>query len=111
MMIRAVIKKDILWPQKQEDREEGGWKKHDSEAKVCDLRRCSTTSAEIRLRAEDSQTTSGGVLTGTTADGSLDRWADRAGSGNAMMDLPENIIIHDASTEAVRRNGDVQDMV
>ncbi|SMR45706.1 unnamed protein product [Zymoseptoria tritici ST99CH_1E4] len=26
MMIRAVIVKDILWPQKQEDREEGGWK-------------------------------------------------------------------------------------
>jgi hypothetical protein len=26
MMIRAVILKDILWPQKQEDRDEGGWK-------------------------------------------------------------------------------------
>ncbi|GAB7363646.1 hypothetical protein MBLNU230_g4216t1 [Neophaeotheca triangularis] len=26
MMIRAVIVKDILWPQKQEDRDEGGWK-------------------------------------------------------------------------------------
>lgn len=25
-MIRAVIAKDILWPQKQEDRDEGGWK-------------------------------------------------------------------------------------
>jgi len=25
-MIRAVLVKDILWPQKQEDREEGGWK-------------------------------------------------------------------------------------
>lgn len=25
-MIRAVVVKDILWPQKQEDREEGGWK-------------------------------------------------------------------------------------
>lgn len=24
-MIRAVIAKDILWPQKQEDRDEGGW--------------------------------------------------------------------------------------
>ena len=24
-MIRAVILKDILWPQKQEDRDEGGW--------------------------------------------------------------------------------------
>jgi tellurite resistance protein TehA-like permease len=26
MMVRAVILKDILWPQKQEDRDEGGWK-------------------------------------------------------------------------------------
>jgi hypothetical protein len=25
-MIRAVLVKDILWPQKQEDRDEGGWK-------------------------------------------------------------------------------------
>jgi len=25
MMIRAVIRKDILWPGKQEDRDEGGW--------------------------------------------------------------------------------------
>ncbi|KAG9513993.1 putative C4-dicarboxylate/malic acid transporter, partial [Aureobasidium melanogenum] len=29
MMIRAVILKDILWPQKQEDRDEGGWKTED----------------------------------------------------------------------------------
>ena len=26
MMIRAVLNKQILWPQKQEDRDEGGWK-------------------------------------------------------------------------------------
>ena len=26
MMIRAVIQKQILWPQKQEDKDEGGWK-------------------------------------------------------------------------------------
>lgn len=26
MMIRAVLHKDILWPQKQEDRDEGGWR-------------------------------------------------------------------------------------
>lgn len=27
MMIRAVLLKEILWPQKQEDRDEGAWKK------------------------------------------------------------------------------------
>ena len=26
MMIRAVVLKHVLWPQKQEDRDEGGWK-------------------------------------------------------------------------------------
>ena len=26
MMIRAVVKKQILWPQRQEDRDEGGFK-------------------------------------------------------------------------------------
>jgi len=25
MMIRAIVRKDILWPQKQEDREESDW--------------------------------------------------------------------------------------
>ncbi|PVI06121.1 hypothetical protein DM02DRAFT_610078 [Periconia macrospinosa] len=31
MMIRAVIIKQILWPQKQEDRTEGGWKEQTAE--------------------------------------------------------------------------------
>lgn len=40
MMIRAVVNKDILWPQKQEDREEGGWKTLPDEKKVCDVPNC-----------------------------------------------------------------------
>ncbi|KAK4893469.1 hypothetical protein LTR27_008151 [Elasticomyces elasticus] len=36
MMIHAVVKKDILWPQKQEDRAEGGWEIHPNEKRVCD---------------------------------------------------------------------------
>ncbi|KAK8192531.1 hypothetical protein M8818_007701 [Zalaria obscura] len=31
-MIRAVVQKEILWPQKQEDRDEGGWKTEVREA-------------------------------------------------------------------------------
>jgi hypothetical protein len=42
MMIRAVINKDILWPQKQEDRAEGGWQIHPDEKAACDPGRCST---------------------------------------------------------------------
>ena len=40
IMVRAVILKDILWPQKQEDREEGGWKAHPNEKRACDPRGC-----------------------------------------------------------------------
>lgn len=48
-MIRAVILKDILWPQKQEDREEGGWKAHPNEAKVCDTRVCDDASTQSQV--------------------------------------------------------------
>ena len=40
IMIRAVLMKDILWPQKQEDREEGGWKTNPNEKSACDLSIC-----------------------------------------------------------------------
>ena len=40
MMVRAVILKDILWPQKQEDREEGGWKTNPTERQACDVMNC-----------------------------------------------------------------------
>ncbi|KAK5108969.1 hypothetical protein LTR62_007684 [Meristemomyces frigidus] len=35
LMVRAVVVKDILWPQKQEDRAEGGWKVHPDEKRAC----------------------------------------------------------------------------
>ena len=44
MMIRAVLLKDVLWPQKQEDREEGGWKAHPNEKQACDPRICDPKS-------------------------------------------------------------------
>ncbi|KAF2167774.1 hypothetical protein M409DRAFT_65875 [Zasmidium cellare ATCC 36951] len=111
MMIRAVIKKDILWPQKQEDREEGGWTKQDSEAKVCDLRRCSTVSVGLRLRTDDSQAPSAGLATTGTASSSLDRWADRAGSGNGVMDVPGHFVLQPEAGDVVRKDDDVRDMV
>ena len=40
IMIRAVMLKDILWPQKQEDREEGGWKAQTDGLVACDPRDC-----------------------------------------------------------------------
>lgn len=62
-MIRAVINKDILWPQKQEDREEGGWKEQPSESVVGQLRRYSTQEGmRLRLRRENSQAPSSTVV-------------------------------------------------
>lgn len=52
-MIRAVLVKDILWPQKQEDRDEGGWKGKVGEAED-----------EARLREnEEGGGDGGGTLT------------------------------------------------
>lgn len=45
-MIRAVVVKDILWPQKQEDRAEGGWRMSPEEKQVCDPQCWSDGSAD-----------------------------------------------------------------
>jgi len=39
MMLRAIHLKQILWPQKQEDRNEGGWLEGDERMKSADRRR------------------------------------------------------------------------
>ncbi|KAI5360657.1 Putative transporter protein SLAC1/Mae1/ Ssu1/TehA [Septoria linicola] len=51
LMIRAVIKKDILWPQKQEDKDEGGWKRASADRQICDVRLCTTLSQQQATRA------------------------------------------------------------
>ncbi|KAK5135248.1 hypothetical protein LTR08_005498 [Meristemomyces frigidus] len=50
MMIRAIIAKDVLWPQKQEDRAEGGWETHPEESRACDPRWC---SSDVPMHDED----------------------------------------------------------
>ncbi|KAK3696411.1 hypothetical protein LTR37_017982 [Vermiconidia calcicola] len=54
IMIRAVIMKDILWPQKQEDREEGGWRTNPDEKMACDTRRCD--DEDVSAAAKRGQT-------------------------------------------------------
>jgi predicted RNA polymerase sigma factor len=39
MMIRAVVLKQILWPQRQEDRNEGGWVEGDERMRSIDRAR------------------------------------------------------------------------
>ncbi|EME41476.1 hypothetical protein DOTSEDRAFT_135232 [Dothistroma septosporum NZE10] len=55
LMVRAVVVKDILWPQRQEDRAEGGWQTQLAEASTCDVRAHSPIS--IRLRSATSSGT------------------------------------------------------
>ena len=56
LMIRAVIKKDILWPQRQEDKDEGGWKRDSAQTPVCGVSGCLTTSQQgVQLDAMDSR--------------------------------------------------------
>nr|POF04232.1 malic acid transport protein [Quercus suber] len=57
MMIRAVILKDILWPQKQEDRVEGGWKGQDEtdDSEMNHLSKSSEREA-VRERKSDGTT-------------------------------------------------------
>ena len=45
MMVRAVVRKQILWPQKQEDRDEGGWQETAKERQTRGERR-----SESRIR-------------------------------------------------------------
>jgi len=71
MMIRAVIDKDILWPQKQEDRAEGGWQAHPEEKRACDTRRCSTdppTPNDIARPQATNGTCNGSDLRDSTTD-------------------------------------------
>ncbi|KAI7202216.1 hypothetical protein KC352_g19125, partial [Hortaea werneckii] len=70
MMIRAVIVKDILWPQKQEDRAEGGWKIHPEEKSVCDPRRCSSDSPDGR--SDDDQNSGPSSASQNESDGTSD---------------------------------------
>jgi tellurite resistance protein TehA-like permease len=69
-MVRAVYFKDILWPQKQEDRKEGGWKGNAGERPACDVRTCSTLSGHVLrggVMREDMGRSTGNVSIITTA--------------------------------------------
>ena len=48
-MVRAVYVKDILWPQKQEDRDEGGW-----QSRYSDLESTETKSPDAPRRRKAS---------------------------------------------------------
>ncbi|WPH02860.1 Hypothetical protein R9X50_00572800 [Acrodontium crateriforme] len=68
MMIRAVIVRDVLWPQKQEDRAEGGWQPHPDEKKPCDEHdECEGTETQVSEERRSQNT----GLSGRTEASSL----------------------------------------
>ena len=69
IMIRAVIMKDILWPQKQEDREEGGWKALPNEKQACDSRACDEPDTNGNGTGVEMRETSSSEPVEETADG------------------------------------------
>ncbi|KAI7112374.1 hypothetical protein KC352_g35427 [Hortaea werneckii] len=100
MMIRAVIVKDILWPQKQEDRAEGGWKIHPEEKSVCDPRRCSSDSPDGR--SDDGQNSGPSSASQNESDGTSDdrqhqdkEWNGSGGFGGARHTQPEAVYVNE----------------
>ena len=96
MMIRAVVVKDILWPQKQEDRAEGGWEKHPEEKQACDPHEdCEGDQQTRSSEGQQSQATAVSERTAVSSlrfngprglkmpayDGPLDRWRKEAQPG------------------------------
>ncbi|KAF2767625.1 hypothetical protein EJ03DRAFT_376055 [Teratosphaeria nubilosa] len=76
LMVRAVVVKDILWPQKQEDRAEGGWKASPDERVPCDdAQPCAP--APVRLGLSESSGGSGEDGVGKDGDGTRGVVADR----------------------------------
>ena len=71
MMVHAVVVKDILWPQKQEDREEGGWEKDPEEKTVCDPLDCDVVndSEEVTINSATTASSLGRDMVQRTSDG------------------------------------------
>ncbi|KAK4570309.1 hypothetical protein LTR86_002389 [Recurvomyces mirabilis] len=112
LMIHAVMVKDILWPQKQEDRAEGGWKVHPDEKRACDAS-CDSgvlagngfASVPQVLVAQDNtdgQKDDDGVMlskrrqyggTGQSASSAADRYIDIIGrSARTAQGRPEDMV-------------------
>jgi len=88
MMVRAVYLKQILWPQKQEDRSEGGWK----QPKIEDERRKGWAIPPIGANDPESALNRGWSLRRTWT--SRDRLGESRRTGRTRerygMEVPEN---------------------
>ena len=69
MMIRAVWNRQILWPQKQEDRDEGGWKDDEREKAYLDYKKA---KADVQRQSESRNRERGGSILKKAFGGSRD---------------------------------------
>lgn len=89
-MIRAVLKKQVLWPQMQEDREEGGWKRDVATEKKWEserekLRRAGSVGNRVRARVS---TMTRGSDTYSYAHGYAVRTELRRGRSGDVVEIP-----------------------
>ena len=84
MMLRAVALKQILWPQKQEDRNEGGWLQGDERLRSEDRNR------EIRIRRVSALRES---------------WKENNGQYRAKQIAAERELSHDRADYAIKESG------
>ena len=106
VMIRAILLKDILWPQKQEDREEGGWKSDANEKKACDIRRCNTLEEEQRRSEPDPIPT----LHGAQVDSEHSSWTEPKEPGleseSSLPVIAENLVEHSVRSRGAKTIND-----
>lgn len=103
IMIRAVIMKDILWPQKQEDREEGGWKAHEDEKVVCDTRTCDDANSSGVASQQPNSTDAGYTM----GEGRVDMAEGSAIPDNGLPPIAERLIEESVRGRSPRKNDSV----
>ena len=107
MMIRAVVLKDILWPQKQEDREEGGWKTNPTEIQACDLKKCDTNASSTTgrgiVKPNDARPDGQALQQEYTGTGG----GDIDPSNSQMPSIPEGVMEQSIRGSAEKANDDM----
>ena len=95
MMIRAIIDKDILWPQKQEDRAEGGWEVHPEESQACDPGSCDSVAP---MHEQDyAGGAANGVSDGTEPGGKREDVSDSSFLDGSKRYSPAGGLEHDGA--------------
>ena len=108
-MVRAVLLKDILWPQKQEDRQEGGWKTNPTEKQACDISICEpkrSLSILSRRRTRETEEERGDMEQ-TGFDGPSEPKESGPASDSNMPAIAERLIEESIRGRGEKQNDDI----